>query len=54
VSKYNPVSYASDVTRELVTGGLNLSTLASAYVMIGAIAIVTFAATLYQFRKVVS
>ena len=53
VSKYNPVSYASDVTRELVNGGLNLSTLASAYVMIGVIAVVTFAATLYQFRKVV-
>lgn len=54
ISNYNPVSYASDATRELVQGGLTLSTLASAYVLIGIIAIVTFAATLYQFRKVIS
>jgi len=54
VSNYNPVSYASDVTRELVQGGLTFSTLASAYALIGIIAIVTFAATLYQFRKVIS
>ncbi len=54
VSKYNPVSYASDVTRALVQGGLTWSTLLSAYAAIGIIALVTFAATLYQFRKVVS
>ncbi len=54
ISNYNPVSYASDVTRELVLGGLTFSTLASAYALIGIIAIVTFAATLYQFRKVIS
>jgi len=54
VSNYNPVSYASDVTRELVQGGLTLSTLASAYALIGIITIVTFAATLYQFREVIS
>ncbi len=54
VSKYNPVSYASDVTRELVIGGLSPGTLLSAFALIGAIAAVTFAATLYQFRKVVS
>jgi len=53
-SNYNPVSYTSDVMRQLVTGGLNLGTLGDAYALIGAIAIVTFAATLYQFRKVVS
>jgi ABC-2 type transport system permease protein len=53
-SNYNPVSYTSDVMRQLVTGGLNLSTLAYAYMLIGAIAVVSFAATLYQFRKVVS
>jgi ABC-2 type transport system permease protein len=53
-SDYNPVSYTSDVMRQLVTGGLNLSTLASAYVLIGAIAVATFAVMLYQFRKVVS
>jgi ABC-2 type transport system permease protein len=54
VSNYNPVSYASDVTRDLVSGGLTLGTLASAYILIGAISVVTFAVTLYQFRKVVS
>jgi ABC-2 type transport system permease protein len=54
ISNYNPVSYASDVTRNLVSGGLTLGTLASAYTLIGVIAVVTFAATLYQFRKVVS
>lgn len=54
ISNYNPVSYASDVTRELVSGGLTVGTLASAYVLIGVLAAVTFAATLYQFRKVVS
>ena len=53
IANYNPVSYASNVTRELVLGGLTLSTLASAYALIGIIAIVTFAATLYQFRKVI-
>ena len=54
ISTYNPVSYASDVTRDLLSGTLNLNTLASAYLLIGAIAVITFAATLYQFRKVVS
>jgi len=54
ISSYNPVSYASDVTRDLVSGGLTLGTLASAYVLIGVLAAVTFSATLYQFRKVVS
>jgi ABC-2 type transport system permease protein len=54
VSRYNPVSYASDVTRSLVTGGFDLGTLATAFLMIGAIAVVTFTATLYQFRKVVN
>ena len=38
VSKYNPVSYASNVTRELVQGGLTLSTIVSAYTVIGLIA----------------
>ena len=54
ISKYNPVSYASNVTRELVQGGLTWSSLLSAYAVIGLIAVATFAATLYQFRKVVS
>jgi ABC-2 type transport system permease protein len=54
ISNYNPVSFASDVTRDLVSGGLTLQTLASCYILIGIIAVLTFAATLYQFRKVVS
>ena len=54
VSRYNPVSYASNVTRELVQGGLTWSSLLSAYAVIGLIAVATFATTLYQFRKVVS
>lgn len=54
VSNYNPVSYAADVTRELVIGGLNASTVVYAYALIGLIALVTFGATLYQFRKVIS
>jgi ABC-2 type transport system permease protein len=52
-ANYNPVSYASDVTRHLVTGGFTLSSLVYAYVLIGIIAFVTISATLYMFRKVV-
>jgi ABC-2 type transport system permease protein len=54
ISSYNPVSYASDAIRALVQGGLTPNTLASAYALIGIIAIATFAATLYQFRRVIS
>ncbi len=54
VSNYNPVTYISNVTRELVSGGLNLSTLVEGYVLTAIIALVTFGVTLYQFRKVVS
>lgn len=54
VSSYNPVSYAANVTRELVVGGLNAGTVVTAYVAIGVIAAAAFAATWYQFRKVVS
>ena len=54
ISRYNPVSYASDVARELVQGGLSLGTLVSAFLVIGAISAVTIVATLYQFRKVIS
>jgi ABC-2 type transport system permease protein len=54
VSKFNPLSYASNVTRDLIQGGLTWGTFVSAYVIIGLIAVVTFAATLYQFRKVIS
>jgi len=54
VSTYNPVSYASNVTRDLIKGGLTWSTFASAYAVIGLMAIVTFAVTLYQFGKVIT
>jgi len=54
VSTYNPVSYASNVTRDLIRGGLTWSVFASAYAVIGFMAIVTFAVTLYQFRKVIT
>ncbi len=54
VSDYNPLSYVSNVTRGLVQGGLSWSTFLNAYVVIGLMAILTFGATLYQFRKVVS
>ena len=53
-ANYNPVSYASNVTRDLVSGGLTLSAFTSAYVLIGVIAVITIAVTLYQFRKVIS
>ena len=54
VSEFNPVSYASDVTRYLVQGGLTPGALASAYTMIAVIAVATFAAALYQFEKVIT
>ena len=43
VSSYNPVTYASNVVRDLLQGGLTLGTFATAYAVIGLIAIVTFA-----------
>jgi len=52
-SNYNPVTYVSEVARGLVSGGLSYTALVDAYLLTGAIALVTFAATLYQFRKVV-
>jgi ABC-2 type transport system permease protein len=54
ISMYNPVSYAADVTRQLVLGNLSWNSVASAYSVIGIIFLVTFASTLYQFRKVIS
>ncbi len=54
VSNYNPVTYIANVIRELVTGGLNFNTLAEGYVLTAIIALATFVATLYQFRKIVS
>jgi ABC-2 type transport system permease protein len=52
-SEYNPASYASDVLRGLVLGGLTWSTAVTAFVVIGLIAVAAFAATLYQFRRVI-
>lgn len=54
ISRYNPVSYASNVVRSLVQGGLTWNALASAYAVIGVIALVTLSITLFQFRKVIS
>jgi ABC-2 type transport system permease protein len=54
VSDYNPLSYVSNVTRDLINGGLTWSTFVSAYAVIALMTILTFSATLYQFRKVVS
>ena len=53
-SNYNPVTYVANVARELVSGGLSSTNVVDAYVLTGGIALVTFAVTLYQFRKVVS
>jgi ABC-2 type transport system permease protein len=53
ISAYNPVSFASDATRELMQGGLNLGTIASAYGVMAAIALAGFVATIIQFRKAV-
>jgi ABC-2 type transport system permease protein len=54
ISSYNPVTYASNVTRDLVQGGLTWSVLVSAYSVIGLIALVTIGATVYLFRKATS
>ncbi len=54
ISKYNPISYAANVTRDLVQGGLTWNTLAPAVAVIGLIAIVTISATLFEFRRVIS
>jgi len=54
VSDYNPLSYASNVTRDLIQGGLTWGSFASAYIVIGLLTVVALSATLCQFRKVVS
>ena len=53
-SSFNPLSYTADAMRELVLGGFELSALLDAYIFTGAIAVATLAATLYQFRKVIT
>jgi ABC-type multidrug transport system permease subunit len=54
ISRFNPISYAVDAVRVLTINGFTTGTVASAFVVIGFIAVVTMAATLYQFRKVIS
>jgi len=53
-SNYNPVTYITNVIRELVSGGLDFNTLIEGYALTAIIALVTFVVTLYMFRKVVS
>lgn len=53
VSKYNPVSYAANAVRSLMTTGFDWSTILLAYAIIVVILVVTWSATLYLFRKVV-
>ncbi len=54
VSSFNPISFAVNAVRDLsLPSAFSGATIASAFVVIGAIAIVTLGATLYLFRKVV-
>lgn len=54
VSNYNPLTYVANVIRDLIQGGLTWSNFATSYAVIGLMAVLTFAATLVQFRKVIS
>ncbi len=54
VSNVNPISYAVDSVRVLMINGFTWGTILSSYAVIAFVAVVTLAATLYQFRKVVS
>ena len=54
VSMFNPISYAVNAIRVLMISGYDWSTVLQAYGVIALVAVVTLAATLYQFRKVVS
>ena len=64
VSSYNPISFAVNAIRNLVTGctpdlvtcniGYDWSTILQAFGVIAAIGVVTLGATLYLFRKIVS
>lgn len=53
VSRYNPVSYAANAVRALMTTGFNWSTISAAYAVIALILVITWSATLYLFRKIV-
>lgn len=64
VSAYNPISFAVNAIRNLITGctpnlsscsiGFDWSTILQAFGVIGLIGIVTLGATLYLFRKLIS
>ncbi len=54
VSNLNPISYAVNAIRALMTTGYDWGTILSAWGVIALVALVTLSATLYQFRKVVS
>jgi len=54
VSKVNPISYTVDAVRVLMLNGFTWGTILADYAFVGAIAVLTITATLYQFRKVIS
>ncbi len=54
VSSYNPISYTVNAVRDLALKGFVFGDIASALLVITGIALVTQAATLYKFRKIVS
>lgn len=54
VSMFNPVSYAINAIRALMTTGFDWMTILPAWGVIGLVAVITLGATLVQFRKVVS
>ena len=53
VSNYNPLSYAANVIRYLVQGGLTWNNFLTSYAVIGLMALLTFVATLFQFKRVI-
>lgn len=53
VSNYNPLSYAANVIRDLIQGGLTWNTFLVSYAVIGFMALLTFAATMFQFRRII-
>ena len=54
VSNWNPVSYVSNALRSTIIGGYDWRAFASAYIMTTVLAVIAFAAALYQFRKTTS
>jgi ABC-2 type transport system permease protein len=54
VSMFNPISYAVNAIRVLMTTGYDWGIILQSWGVIGLVAVVTLSATLYLFRKVVS